>query len=174
MLAAPGFLIAEQFHPLFGGSIDVPSYIAFQSTPLQTFWPLVVFGIGLIEIATSVPTMEDPAVKLYAMKPGRIPGDLGFFGGTAAAKANPAAFKSVQTKEINNGRLAMLGIAGMVAQVRPARARARHDHSRSKHERGRVCRNGANLARTPIPARTHIRATPTNPPPASCCARRSW
>ena len=30
MLAALGFPIAEQFHPLFGGEIDVPSYIAFQ------------------------------------------------------------------------------------------------------------------------------------------------
>lgn len=28
----------------------------------------------------------------------------------------PAAFKLIQTKEINNGRLAMLAIAGIVAQ----------------------------------------------------------
>ena len=33
MLASLGFLVAENFHPLFGGSIDVPSYIAFQETP---------------------------------------------------------------------------------------------------------------------------------------------
>merc|ERR1711937_717670 len=38
MLASLGFLVAEQFHPLFGGNINVPSYIAFQETPLQTFW----------------------------------------------------------------------------------------------------------------------------------------
>lgn len=30
MLAALGFPIGEQFHPLFGGEVDVPSYIAFQ------------------------------------------------------------------------------------------------------------------------------------------------
>merc|ERR1719478_1290949 len=30
MLASLGFLVGEQFHPLFGGNIDVPSYIAFQ------------------------------------------------------------------------------------------------------------------------------------------------
>jgi Chlorophyll A-B binding protein len=29
---------------------------------------------------------------------------------------NPLAFKLIQTKEINNGRLAMLAIAGIVAQ----------------------------------------------------------
>merc|ERR1719158_217927 len=30
MLAALGFLVGENFHPLFGGNIDVPSYVAFQ------------------------------------------------------------------------------------------------------------------------------------------------
>merc|ERR1719236_155452 len=39
MPASVGFLVAEPFHPLFGGNIDVPSYVAFQQTPLQTFWP---------------------------------------------------------------------------------------------------------------------------------------
>merc|ERR1719160_1280095 len=33
MLAALGFLVGENFHPLFGGDIDVPSYVAFQATP---------------------------------------------------------------------------------------------------------------------------------------------
>merc|ERR1712203_1121793 len=42
MLAAVGFLVGENFHPLFGGNIDVPAYLAFQQTPLQTFWPIVV------------------------------------------------------------------------------------------------------------------------------------
>merc|ERR1719263_40834 len=42
MLAALGFPVAEQFHPLF--SVDAPSFSAFQQTPLQTFWPLVVGG----------------------------------------------------------------------------------------------------------------------------------
>ena len=34
MLAALGFPLAEQFHPLFGGEVDVASYVAFQETPL--------------------------------------------------------------------------------------------------------------------------------------------
>ena len=42
MLAALGYPLAEVFHPLFGGNIDTPSFIAFQQTPLQTFWPAVV------------------------------------------------------------------------------------------------------------------------------------
>merc|ERR1719478_1465980 len=35
-ITAPlGFPVAEQFHPLFGGNIDAPSFSAFQQTPLQ-------------------------------------------------------------------------------------------------------------------------------------------
>merc|ERR1712199_98756 len=59
MLASLGFLVGEQFHPLFGGGIDVPSYIAFQETPLQNFWPLVVAAIAIPEIF-SVQTFQDP------------------------------------------------------------------------------------------------------------------
>uniref|UniRef100_A0A7R9UJ33 Uncharacterized protein n=1 Tax=Diacronema lutheri TaxID=2081491 RepID=A0A7R9UJ33_DIALT len=116
MLAATGFVVGEQFHPLFGGNIDAPSAFAFQQTPLQTFWPLVVAAIGLVEIATSVPTFKDPNDALWKMKAGRVPGDLGLFGGAAKAKSDPAGFKGMQTREINNGRLAMLAVAGMTAQ----------------------------------------------------------
>merc|ERR1719235_2994659 len=50
MLAALGFLVGENFHPLFGGNINVLSYLAFQETPLQTFWPAVVLAIAIPEI----------------------------------------------------------------------------------------------------------------------------
>ena len=49
MLGAVGFVLAESFHPLFGGDIDVPSYVAFQATPLQDLWQGVVATIGIIE-----------------------------------------------------------------------------------------------------------------------------
>merc|ERR1719454_284444 len=50
MLAALGFPLAEQFHPLWGGNVDVPSFSAFQQTPLQAFWPLVVLPIAVLEV----------------------------------------------------------------------------------------------------------------------------
>merc|ERR1719337_455038 len=50
MLAALGFVVGENFHPLFGGNIDAPAYLAFQQTPLETFWPLVVLTIAIPEI----------------------------------------------------------------------------------------------------------------------------
>merc|ERR1711988_1938126 len=78
MLAALGFLVGENFHPLWGGKIDVPSYIAFQETPLQTFWPLVVFAISVAEVF-SVFTFQNPAgSEPWSISLDHEPGDLGF------------------------------------------------------------------------------------------------
>merc|ERR1719482_337312 len=86
MLAALGFVVGENFHPLFGGDIDVPAYLAFQQTPLQTFWPTVVFAIALPEIF-SVFSFKTPALFARKGDEGGNPweirsdfesGDLGF------------------------------------------------------------------------------------------------
>merc|ERR1719164_197461 len=37
MLAALGFVVAENFHPLFGGDIDAPAYLAFQQDSIANF-----------------------------------------------------------------------------------------------------------------------------------------
>jgi len=123
MLASLGYLVAEQFHPLFGGQIDVPSFVAFQATPLQTFWPAVLFITSSFEVF-SVFTFESPLLssgEVWSMRKGHYPGDFGFdplglsrptgFGPTGEAE-----LKEMQNRELNNGRLAMIGIAGMVAQ----------------------------------------------------------
>merc|ERR1719281_2347615 len=70
MLASLGILVGEQFHPFFGGNIDVPSYIAFQQTPLQTFWPAVVAAIAIPEVF-SVFTFEDPPFSSQAREGAR-------------------------------------------------------------------------------------------------------
>jgi hypothetical protein len=122
MLAALGFPLAEQFHPLFGGSVDVPSYYAFQETPLQTFWPAVVLVIAGFEVF-SVFSFQNPASVLpdgrpaqpWTMREDHSPGDLGF-DPLGLKPSDPAALAEMQTKELNNGRLAMIAIAGMVAQ----------------------------------------------------------
>merc|ERR1711968_222920 len=77
MLAALGFIVGENFHPLFGGGIDVPSYVAFQATPLQTFWPLVTLIITGLEVF-SVQSFTDQSEEIWAIKEDHIPGDLGF------------------------------------------------------------------------------------------------
>jgi len=117
MLAALGFLVAEQFHPLFGGNVDVPSYIAFQQTPLQKFWPAVAIAIAIPEIF-SIGTFQEPDStndKFWTMELDRQPGDFGF-DPLGLKPQDPKEFKTMQTKELNNGRLAMIAAAGMVAQ----------------------------------------------------------
>jgi len=116
MLASLGFLVGENFHPLFGGNIDVPSYIAFQETPLQTFWPAVVFAIAIPEVF-SVFTFNGPAegFEPWSIKSTHVAGDLGF-DPLGLKPQDAAEFAAMQTKELNNGRLAMIGAAGMIAQ----------------------------------------------------------
>merc|ERR1711934_238393 len=122
MLAALGFLVGENFHPLFGGNIDVPAYLAFQQTPLQTFWPAVVGAIAIPEVF-SVFTFETPALFAEKGKGGMVwsirsdheSGDLGF-DPLGLKPTDPAELKEMQTKELNNGRLAMIAAAGMIAQ----------------------------------------------------------
>jgi len=130
MLASLGFIVAEQFHPLFGGNIDVPSYIAFQETPLEKFWYIVSVAIALPEIVFSIPQFANPAptetpdtnVGTYKDKDtwtikqdGRIPGDLGY-DPLGIKPKDPEALLDMQNKELAHGRLAMIGMAGMVAQ----------------------------------------------------------
>lgn len=122
MLASLGFLVGENFHPLFGGDIDVPSYIAFQATPLQVFWPAVLVVLTALEypaIGTFKPPVNEDGTYIdkdsFAISADRVPGDLGF-DPLGLKPTDPAAFLEMQNKELNNGRLAMISIAGFVAQ----------------------------------------------------------
>lgn len=112
MLAALGILVGEKFHPLFGGNIDLPAYITFQFTPLQQFWPAVVAAIAVPE-AASVATFSN--AEPWSIKEDHEPGNFGF-DPLGLKPKDPAELKSLQTKELNNGRLAMIAAAGMIAQ----------------------------------------------------------
>merc|ERR1712048_857174 len=112
MLASLGILVSEQFHPLFGGKIDVPAYIAFQQTPLQDFWYAVLAIVGVVEFR-QIETFEEGTE--WKIKGGRIPGDLDF-DPLGLRPSEPKELKVMQAKELNNGRLAMLAAAGMIAQ----------------------------------------------------------
>jgi light-harvesting complex I chlorophyll a/b binding protein 4 len=121
MLAAVGFPLAEHWHPLWGGAIDVPSYVAFQATPLQTFWPVVVSAIGVVE-TFSVFTFERPYDLFYSGSGGfwniradHSPGDLQF-DPLNLMPTDAACRLEMETKELNHGRLAMVAIVGMVVQ----------------------------------------------------------
>jgi hypothetical protein len=122
MLASLGILVAEQFHPLFGGDIDVPAYIAWQAIPIQAFWVAVSAAIAIPEIGYSIPSFNTPTDKgdyidgyTFTMKRDRIPGDLGF-DPLGLKPTDPQELLELQNKEINNGRLAMIATAGLIVQ----------------------------------------------------------
>merc|ERR1719428_2460068 len=115
MLAALGFLVGENFHPLFGGDIDVPGIYAFQETPLQNFWPAVVAAIAIPEVFSVFSFNSPLGGQPWSMRTDRVAGDLGF-DPLGLKPTDPKEFKDMQTKELNNGRLAMIAAAGMVAQ----------------------------------------------------------
>ena len=115
MLAALGFVVGEHFHPLWGGNVDVPSYIAWQETPLQDWMPLVGLVIAIHEL-TSVFTFNSPfGGEIFSIRSDYASGDLGW-DPLGLKPTDAAALKEMQTKEINNGRLAMIAVAGMIGQ----------------------------------------------------------
>lgn len=127
MLAAVGFPLAEHFHPFFGGNIDVPSYIAFQQTPLQTSWELVLLAFAIPEAfsvahfnspfwkSDYLPGYAWPNVEPWSIRSNHYPGDFGF-DPLGLKPTNAEDLKIMRTKELNNGRLAMIAMLGMVAQ----------------------------------------------------------
>jgi len=123
MLAALGILVGEQFHPMFGGNIDVPAYIAFQETPLQKFWFLVLTAIAIPEMFSIFSFDNPPGTNPRAPEAGawwsiRADHESGNFGfdPLGLKPSDPKEYKEMQNKELNNGRLAMLAAAGMIAQ----------------------------------------------------------
>lgn len=116
MLGAVGFVLAESFHPLFGGDIDVPSYVAFQATPLQDLWQGVVATIGIVEFFSI--TQVDGSFEIRETFPSgdkREAGDF-MFDPLGLKPDSPTKLAEMQAKELNNGRLAMIAMAGMVGQ----------------------------------------------------------
>lgn len=123
MLAVLGFLITEQpfsFHPLFDTSDrDIGPAIRHldevrASTPF--FFEVLAILIGGAELLRSLKGWETPGNdENTALKADYYPGDIGFdpFG---LKPTNFEDFSAMSTKELQNGRLAMLGVAGIVAQ----------------------------------------------------------
>jgi len=123
MLAFVGFLVTEQpfeFHPLFEtSSRDIGPAIRHldevrASTPF--FFELLAVAIGAAEFGRSLKGWETPGNSdNKALKESYYPGDIGFdpFG---LKPDNFDDFAVMSTKELQHGRLAMLAVAGLVAQ----------------------------------------------------------
>ncbi|CAN0074931.1 unnamed protein product [Laminaria digitata] len=120
MLASLGVIVAESFHPLFMG----PDYIGpavdhFQEITAQypEFWVFSLLGMALVEYKSITTAFAEPSpiTGEGGLRDDYTPGDLGFDPLGLMPKTE-AALATMQTKELNNGRLAMIGIAGMLVQ----------------------------------------------------------
>ncbi|PSC68059.1 fucoxanthin chlorophyll a c [Micractinium conductrix] len=123
MLAALGFVVGEQLEdfPAFmnwDGSVTGPAIYQFQQIeevrPL--FWEALVLCIGLAEVWRVAVGWATPTGNGFnSLKDEYNPGFLGF-DPLNLLPEDEEEIRVLQTKELNNGRLAMIGIAGFVLQ----------------------------------------------------------
>lgn len=149
MLAAVGWIVAEEWHPLFGGQIGGAAFGHFQEIEeiFPQFWEIVVLVLGILEtnrarviysgVNTTTANKMNPdcasspraSAALFAfltwhaapellppfpdgrippvVNPADTPGELGF-DPLGLFPEDAAAAAELQTKELNNGRLAMV------------------------------------------------------------------
>ena len=121
MLAAVGFLVGEKVEGstfLFDSQITGSAIDQFSQVPVG-YSLLLVGAIGFAELQRAKTGWVDPADARYD-QPGQLkadyyPGDIGF-DPLGLKPEDQEEFDIMQTKELQNGRLAMLGAAGMLAQ----------------------------------------------------------
>merc|ERR1719472_573055 len=116
MLAAAGFLVQENFHPLFSGD-GGPAIQQIPALPVP-LWFGMTLAIGVAETVRIQKGWANPYEgmdNVQRLKEGYTPGDLGF-DPLGLKPTDPAEFKTMQEKELSHGRLAMLAAAGFMAQ----------------------------------------------------------
>jgi light-harvesting complex I chlorophyll a/b binding protein 1 len=123
MLAALGFVVGEQLQDSsafmnFDGQVSGPAIYQFQQIEEKRplFWETLLLFIGLTEsYRVSVGWATPTGTGFNALKDDYEPGNLGF-DPLGLLPSDPAEKSVMQTKELNNGRLAMIAIAGFVLQ----------------------------------------------------------
>jgi hypothetical protein len=117
MIASLGYLAGESINGPF--SIVGPANDQLQQMPAPAF-ALLTAAIGAAELNRARIGWVEPDLgswnkTLWKLREQYYPGDIGF-DPLGLKPADPKEFANMQTKELQNGRLAMLGVAGMCAQ----------------------------------------------------------
>jgi hypothetical protein len=123
MVAFLGILTGESVNPFFDGKITGPAIYQFQQADdlYSFFWEFVLFGIGLVEGQNilngweSLAETKDRGSFAAGLREDYVNGDLGF-DPLGLKPDDQEEFDVLRTKELQNGRLAMLGVAGIIAQ----------------------------------------------------------
>ena len=133
MLASAGFLVQENFHPLFSAD-GGPAIEQIPQLPVP-LWFGMTLAIGIAEsirIQKGFANPYDGEIAAQAkgepktafpredttfqrLRSGYVPGDLGF-DPLGLAPTDPAEFREMQEKELSHSRLGMLAAAGFMAQ----------------------------------------------------------
>jgi hypothetical protein len=121
MLASVGFLVGEKVEGssfLFDSQISGPAITHLSQVP-PGFWVLLIVTIGAAEQHRATVGWVEPE-WVPVSKPGLLrdsytPGDIGF-DPLGLKPTDPNELKSMQTKELQNGRVAMIAVAGFMAQ----------------------------------------------------------
>ena len=118
MIGALGFVVQENFHPIFpeiGGPAARQLDTVLQTENGQAIMASLLFGVMLTEIWRAKVGWKDPEEEQQALRPDYTPGDIGFDPLGMLPKTD-AEILTIKNKELNNGRLAMIAIAGICAQ----------------------------------------------------------
>ena len=118
MMATAGFAVQEVFPPMFDFA-DGPAArqldLVLSTSQGLTGGSFLLLIIFMTELTRADKGWQKPDVMPFSLLDGYLPGDLGFDPMGLKPK-DAAGFLAMQNKEINNGRLAMIAAAGIVAQ----------------------------------------------------------
>lgn len=117
MLATVGYLAGESISGPF--HIVGPANDQLQQMPAPAF-ALLTVAIAAAELKRARIGWVEPdfgqwSKTLWKLRDNYYPGDVGF-DPLGFKPEDPRAFANMQTRELQNGRLAMIGVAGMCAQ----------------------------------------------------------
>lgn len=117
MLAFLGYFVGESFPGPFGLSGPANDQLSQLPVPI-----LLLFGagIGYLEINRAKigwvePNLSSWTTTLWTLRDNYYPGDVGF-DPLNLKPTDPTAYRNMQTRELQNGRLAMIAVAGMCSQ----------------------------------------------------------
>eukprot|EP00608_Synchroma_pusillum_P009854 CAMPEP_0198424572 /NCGR_PEP_ID=MMETSP1452-20131203/3932_1 /TAXON_ID=1181717 /ORGANISM="Synchroma pusillum, Strain CCMP3072" /LENGTH=220 /DNA_ID=CAMNT_0044144917 /DNA_START=42 /DNA_END=704 /DNA_ORIENTATION=- len=122
MVGALGALWGENFHPIFS-SADGPAALQIYTVPVPAIWAYIFMIIGWVEGGNiekgwktpAEATPEERAAGYTSLKDDWVPGDLGF-DPLGLKPTDDDEWVAMQNRELNNGRLAMLSVMGILAQ----------------------------------------------------------
>eukprot|EP00529_Nitzschia_sp_RCC80_P028988 CAMPEP_0113500466 /NCGR_PEP_ID=MMETSP0014_2-20120614/32346_1 /TAXON_ID=2857 /ORGANISM="Nitzschia sp." /LENGTH=332 /DNA_ID=CAMNT_0000394809 /DNA_START=175 /DNA_END=1173 /DNA_ORIENTATION=- /assembly_acc=CAM_ASM_000159 len=122
MLAIVGYFVQENIMNNIGGgpfSISGPANDQLQQVPLPAFVFLTV-SIAAAELYRAKLGWVEPKARigsktLFTLRDEYYPGDIGF-DPLGLKPTENYEFQKMQTKELSHGRLAMIGIAGIMSQ----------------------------------------------------------